>query len=73
MRLEVGARVRVCVCGGGGGWGGVGTGIQDLRSHEIIYQKRFVSKIYLCTCSNIKLFVSWDNAESPYKSRLSER
>ena len=68
---------------GGGEGGGVGTGIQDpkfmegimsgsLRSHEIIYQKRFVSKIYLCTCSNIKLFVSWDNAESPYKSILSE-
>ena len=44
----------------------------SLRSHEIIYQKRFVSKIYLCTCSNIKIFVSLDNAESQYKSRLSE-
>ena len=66
---------------GEGGW--VGTGIQDpkfmegimsgsLRSHEIIYQKRFVSKIYLCTCSNILLCVSGDNAESPYKSRLSD-
>ena len=67
--------------GGAGGGGGGGryrnTGPQvhgryNEWKHEIIYQKRFVSKIYLCTCSNIKLFVSWDNAESPYKSRLSE-
>ena len=41
-------------------------------SKNIMVQKRCVFMIYLCTFSNIILFISRDKDESPYSSRLRE-